>query len=515
MTILPLVEREVRIATRRPHAYRIRLGIATGAMVIAVWGLWAWSSWIAGAFVGHSLFRTLAGIAFVGSLGAGVLLTADGLSQERREGTLGLLFLTDLRPADIVFGKLAAKALLPFYGLLALLPALSVFTVVGGVTGGELCRTMLALANTLFVSLSVALFTSMLCTEQRLAHALAFLAIAALAGGSLVLGGLPNTRSAAIFKALAHSFSLTATFEFAEEKQFRAASALFQRSLVGSHLVGWISLFLTCWGLPAAWKERKSAHTSVSLAFWLGRLGLPASSARARARMLDLNPLTWLGERLRLRALAVWALPLFALLSWYGLSLATSGPVRFAAALLWAGGVHVAARLWIAMDASHAFGASRRDGTLESLLGTPLSSSEIASGMVVALRHRFLGPTLTVALISLGAALKLFFAGESLAAAALVLAAATLALDISCISWIGLWRGLSAKGSTAAILWTTACTICLPAAWFMLLRGLFEHSPPAEFLGPFLVMSVANNLLFRASARTRLDEHFRTLALRP
>src|SRR5262245_27916379 len=120
MTILPLVEREVRVAIRQPYAYRMRTGVATAAMVIAVWGLWAWSSWIAGSFVGHSLFRTLAGIAFVGSLSAGVFLTADGISRERREGTLGLLFLTDLRPLDIVFGKLAAKALLPIYCLLAL-----------------------------------------------------------------------------------------------------------------------------------------------------------------------------------------------------------------------------------------------------------------------------------------------------------------------------------------------------------------------------------------------------------
>src|SRR5437763_1392894 len=39
------------------------------------------------------------------------LLTADCISRERREGTLGLLFLTRLRATDIVFAKTLAQAL--------------------------------------------------------------------------------------------------------------------------------------------------------------------------------------------------------------------------------------------------------------------------------------------------------------------------------------------------------------------------------------------------------------------
>jgi hypothetical protein len=130
--------------------------------------------------------------------------------------------------------------------LLALVPALAVFTVVGGVTGGELWRTILALANTLFVSLSVALFTSMLCTEQRLAHALAFLAIAMLAGSSTAVETFAPAASATTCKAIVALVNLTATFSFAEEEHFRSGPLLFFGSLAGTHLIAWISLALAC-----------------------------------------------------------------------------------------------------------------------------------------------------------------------------------------------------------------------------------------------------------------------------
>jgi len=39
---------------------------------------------------------------------AACALTADTLSGESREGTLGLLFLTDLRSWDVTLGKLAS-----------------------------------------------------------------------------------------------------------------------------------------------------------------------------------------------------------------------------------------------------------------------------------------------------------------------------------------------------------------------------------------------------------------------
>ena len=57
---------------------------------------------------GLALFIALSAIAYIYSLRAGALSTADCVSEEKREGTLGLLFLTDLKSYDIVLGKLGA-----------------------------------------------------------------------------------------------------------------------------------------------------------------------------------------------------------------------------------------------------------------------------------------------------------------------------------------------------------------------------------------------------------------------
>jgi ABC-type Na+ efflux pump permease subunit len=112
---------------------------------------------------GAQLFQLLAYLAFLYTLLSAVRLTADGLSGEKREGTLGFLFLTDLKPYDVVFGKLAATSLPALYGLVAVVPVLAIPILLGGVTLADVLRLALVLLNTLFFALSLALFISSLC----------------------------------------------------------------------------------------------------------------------------------------------------------------------------------------------------------------------------------------------------------------------------------------------------------------------------------------------------------------
>jgi hypothetical protein len=76
-------------------------------------------------------------LAFIWCLFEGPRNTADALSEEKREGTLGLLFLTDLKGYDVVLGKLLATSLTSFYGVLAIVPPLSIPLLLGGVTVGS------------------------------------------------------------------------------------------------------------------------------------------------------------------------------------------------------------------------------------------------------------------------------------------------------------------------------------------------------------------------------------------
>src|SRR3981081_2882487 len=122
MTFLPLVERELRIAARLISTYRI--GSAAAGIVTLV----AMAMMVVGAFsrvhsqVGKAMFHTLSYLTLLLCFLEGARKTADCLSEERREGTLGLLFLTDLRGYDVVVGKLVASSLNAFYHVLGVRP---------------------------------------------------------------------------------------------------------------------------------------------------------------------------------------------------------------------------------------------------------------------------------------------------------------------------------------------------------------------------------------------------------
>src|SRR6185295_17312104 len=93
--------------------------------------------------------------------------------EEKREGTLGLLFLTDLKGYDIVFGKIVATSLNVVYGMLALFPIMAIPLLAGGVTGAEFWRVVMVALNNLFFSLAVGLFCSALSRDERKAMILA------------------------------------------------------------------------------------------------------------------------------------------------------------------------------------------------------------------------------------------------------------------------------------------------------------------------------------------------------
>src|SRR5208282_939788 len=95
------------------------------------------------AAIGQTLFYVIPSGAFLYCLFTGVRSTADCVSEEKREGTLGLLFLTDLKGYDVVGGKLVATSLNSFYGLTAIFPVLAIPLLMGGTTSAEFWRISL------------------------------------------------------------------------------------------------------------------------------------------------------------------------------------------------------------------------------------------------------------------------------------------------------------------------------------------------------------------------------------
>ena len=110
MNCLPIVDRELRVAAHKRSTFWLRVGAAVTGLVIGGGGLTLCKVYgISTPQMGGMLFNLLTWLCLATGLSAGLFLTSDCLSEEKREGALGLLFLTDLRGYDVVLGKLLAN----------------------------------------------------------------------------------------------------------------------------------------------------------------------------------------------------------------------------------------------------------------------------------------------------------------------------------------------------------------------------------------------------------------------
>src|SRR2546425_5710202 len=130
MIVLPVIERELRACARQPFTYYLRaLGVAALMLACFLFGMQHGF----GPALGSRLFASLHFTLFCAIWALVPLLTADCISRERREGTLGLLFLTRLRATDIVTAKSLAHGLRALTLWLAVLPVLTIPFLLGGV----------------------------------------------------------------------------------------------------------------------------------------------------------------------------------------------------------------------------------------------------------------------------------------------------------------------------------------------------------------------------------------------
>ena len=399
MTFLPIVERELREGARRPATRYIRLGIAALALAIGLFQLAFLPFFMGfGRTSGSGGFLVMTGYAFLLCVLAGVFVTADCLSEEKREGTLGLLFLTDLRGYDVVLGKLAAQFIHLGYALIAIIPAAALPLLFGGVTGGEVWRISLALLNLLFFALAAGVLASTVCRQAGFAMALAAGLLAFFCLGVPLLQGLAEL---AAFNHWFGWLSPTQAYVRALDARFLAAPGRYWIALGGSHLLGWLFIALASWRLPWSWQDRpaRSAPTDSVLAHLTGTAR--DSRTRRRRELLDQNPWLWLiGERrgikLMMTALtAVWGgvVGLFALVN-----------VESAGSALLMGGYFYlfVTKILFATQACRFFVETRRAGAFELLLATPIRSEQLVAAQWTALRRAF-GPALIAAgLICLG-----------------------------------------------------------------------------------------------------------------
>src|SRR5437867_7526419 len=103
MTLLPVIERELRVRARNRATYWTRFAAALLGTLICLPPLMLSGPFSSSVVTGKSVFNGVWGAAFILCCFA-CLFTADVISAERREGTLGLLFLTRVRTLDVLLG---------------------------------------------------------------------------------------------------------------------------------------------------------------------------------------------------------------------------------------------------------------------------------------------------------------------------------------------------------------------------------------------------------------------------
>ena len=130
--IWPVVQRELREGARRPVNHRLRF-LSAVVVTVVLWVAFAEQDYeveeMGGYLLGqlHAFILTLIFVIVPG-------LTADCIAREKRDGTLGLLFLTPLSAGGIVAGKALVGALRAFTLWLAVLPILIIPFTTGGIT---------------------------------------------------------------------------------------------------------------------------------------------------------------------------------------------------------------------------------------------------------------------------------------------------------------------------------------------------------------------------------------------
>ena len=401
MTVWPVIVREVRVQARQKFTYTLRVLGAVAVLVALV-------SWA----LGRGFLPGQGGRIFVYIHGALLwaiwilvpLSTADCVSRERREGTLGLLFLTHLTARDVVFAKGLAHGLRALTLWLAALPVVVIPFLMGGLPWQSVVLSCVINFSSIALALAASVLASSYCREWHRSLALTMLigAVLIVAYGSVLflgicIGFLPYLPANTLQHIWEHLPSLEDIAAGAlimlsgvDNVWAQASSSLpplAQRgaiiALAGVTLLTLLAagglLRLAARSVRRRWQEQSRSARVEKLErifctpmFW-------ASLLRRWMRWnLSRNPIGWLEQRTWSGRLVMWSW-LAVLVGFYstlvssgGFYLRTFQPIQMALAWL--------LMVSIAATASGSFRRERESGVLELLLVSPLNSWQIILG---------------------------------------------------------------------------------------------------------------------------------------
>ncbi|MBL9169252.1 MAG: hypothetical protein JNN07_16045 [Verrucomicrobiales bacterium] len=403
LRISPIVERELRVASRRPATYWSRVGTGALGVTVLLW-LLSMDGTVAGASVTGLLgFRILATIASAVLVLGSLHLSSSSLAREKREDTLGLLFLTPLTPMELILGKLTSACLGSLYRFLALVPLLALPMLSGGVSLANFLWLIIGLLHLVFLAATLGLFLSSKSWDEH--RALTSTTVYFL--GLLVVAPSLANLAASTFHIERPEYL------FALSPAFTAYQALFPGwgdgkamlfSLAWTQAVGWFFLYRTHQRLPRCWQHRPDPVPRTRLDSALvdasrdrppaeQSIGNRVRSFRLtrsvhRQQVLDGNPIAWLAGRTRAPSVRAWTIGAIAFVGClYAVDDSFEALLSPRLALFVFFCVNAALKCHVQAQTSYAFARDQAEDRLSLLLYTHISPDQLVRGHLEALQR--------------------------------------------------------------------------------------------------------------------------------
>ncbi|MGH7970899.1 MAG: hypothetical protein ACREIC_19435, partial [Limisphaerales bacterium] len=333
----------------------------------------------------------LAGLSM--AIGPAIQMSAGLFAEERRQQTLGLLYLTGMGPGELFFGKILGGALISSSELLALAPLIAVPFLSGGVSFELFVATAVCLPTVFVLVLAMGCLASAICRQE---------------GTALVLSGV-LLGVCCLALPLPYNMGLWLSGKVPFDQIWLAFSPALGPWMVSRHFAGfprvdfWLCTAATwdwsilCLGLAAILLKRTWRRDVQGAAAegWQARwndyeLGDASWRQALRQRVLAANAYQWLAQRDRRAVLQAWsfiaAVCIFWLLGWSMWPRVWPSPLNYySTAIVLLLGVD-----WLVSHAAaRRMSTDRRDGGLELLLTTPLRPEDLLAGQRAALDEQF------------------------------------------------------------------------------------------------------------------------------
>jgi ABC-type Na+ efflux pump permease subunit len=423
---MPVIIRELRASSHNPFTYWLRV-IAGAVGVLAFYLAMEKSSDTSSAEASASIFLLLhLALVIVLAIWAPIS-TSDCIAREKREGTLGLLFLTELNDKGIVVGKALIQIIRGLVVWLSVIPILAIPLLLGGLQVIDICSAVFMEACVALLGIASGLIATVKCKNRKTAMILAFaifLGFALLFMGIILLLWMPFWPPRVITSIQEHPlmwflppiFAITSFGGGELLSKVLTAIGPSQGTWLGllfvfvgfCLLMLWFSIRFAATRLRKNWREKP---TSPRVAKLEKRFCTPLFQRRYKRRMsgmLNWNPVAWLvlhSWKPRLLALLLSLLVVVVI----GLCTIIVGDDNFRALMTplhWILMLMLVTYLYAGVSS---FQDEKKSGGLELLLITPMSASRIIWGRAIGLWAQFI----IAMVVYLGFYIPVFYATQS------------------------------------------------------------------------------------------------------